>query len=243
MTDPRRHQSHPAGAPGRRPVLTLILLALLGCALSLPAAAQAAAASAPDDVLATVNGIPITAGEMDALIMDAHRSRKMTAQSGDLVQELLDKRVQDILFIQDALAAEMDQEESFVRKSERRAKSFMIQEYVKDHLQLPDQAEPSAVKAFFDRNYGQVQLRQLSVRNADEATRLREAVVARRRHGFPGRESFPWTPSSSTAVCTTCCAGWMCPRNCARPPRASGKGIALLFSPSRRPIASCGWKG
>jgi parvulin-like peptidyl-prolyl isomerase len=91
---------------------------------------------------------------------------------------LLDKRIQDILFIQDALAADMDQEPAFVRKSQRRTRTFMIQEYVKDNLELPTEADPADVMAFFQNNYGRVQLRQLSVRTAGEAARLREAVLA-----------------------------------------------------------------
>ncbi len=136
------------------------------------------AAQAPTDTLILVNEDPITVGDFDRLVMQAHRTMTMGDQDGGLAGRLLEKRVKDILLIQDALAAGMDQDPAFVQRIEQKERSYAIQQYVKDNLTLPKTASPDSVRAFFERYFWRVQFRQLSLRTIEDTESMKAAVIA-----------------------------------------------------------------
>ena len=83
----------------------LLVVGLLTCGWvsSAPCAPDATA------TLVLVNGDPITASDLDEMIMGAHKSFDMKAEGSGIVDRLLNRRINDILIIQDALAAGMDE--------------------------------------------------------------------------------------------------------------------------------------
>ncbi len=172
----------PESTHGKRPIarpsfavhaVLLLTMGLLACGWAPPALC----APASTDTLVLVNGDPITVGDLDEMIMGAHKSFDLQAEGSGIVDRLLTKRINDILIIQDALAAGMDEEPELIDLVEGRRRSYAIRAYVKDHLTLPASPPPDSVMAYFDRYYWQIQVRRISVRTWQEAADLRLAVM------------------------------------------------------------------
>jgi len=155
----------------------VIILAAILAALAFGSVA-ARAQQAPGDTLILVNTDPITVADMDALVLEAHKSGRMEKGGAGLVYRLMEKRVNDLLILQDALAAGMDQEPEVLAFEADKEREYAIQAYVRDNLMLPEAAPEDSVRVFFDRFYWRIQVRQLSVRTRAEAEDLRRAVLA-----------------------------------------------------------------
>lgn len=153
------------------------LAAALLCLLVVPASATTPAA-APVDTLILVNGEPITSADMDAMIMDAHASMSMDENAGGHLARLLEKRVNDLLILQNAVAMGMDQDPGFLDVLDRKNTEFAIQQYIADHFVMPDTVDRDSVRAYFEKYYWKIQIRQLSVRTKQQAEEMRAAVLA-----------------------------------------------------------------
>ena len=164
--------------PGSSPSCGQANWIMLAVFLGLGFCSHGLAAQAPTDTLLLVNGDPITVGDFDQLVMQAHQTLEMGDQSGDLANRLLEKRVNDILLIQDALAAGMDEDPVFVRAIDKKETNYAIQQFVKDNLALPQTASPDSVRAFFERYFWRIQFRQMSLRTREETESMRSAVLA-----------------------------------------------------------------
>jgi parvulin-like peptidyl-prolyl isomerase len=134
-------------------------------------------ATSSADTLVLVNGDPITAGDLDTMIMGAHQTFDMEAEGSGIVARLLKKRTNDLLIIQDALAAGMDEEPELIALMEDRRRSYAIRAYVQDTLVLPASPPADSVMTYFERYYWQIQVRRVSVRTWQEAADLRLAVM------------------------------------------------------------------
>jgi len=156
--------------------IILCLVFLLGVPFPSPGYSQTV--STPTDTLLLVNGDPITAKDLDRLIMDAHKSMNMDEQGGALGSRLIEKRIDDILLIQDALTAGMGEDPAFVAMLARRTSSYLIQQYVKDNFELPKEANPDLVRAYFENFYWRIQYRQMSLRTREEAEAFRTEIAA-----------------------------------------------------------------
>ncbi len=141
------------------------------------AASGCLAAEAVGDTLVLVNGDPITTAELDRMIMAAHADFRGEKQSSVTAEGLLDKRVNDYLIIQDALAAGYDEDEVSQEMIDDKTREYAIGIYVREQVALPESAPADSVRAFFDRFYWRIQLRRLSVRTMAEAEHLRAQVV------------------------------------------------------------------
>ena len=108
---PNRSQAGKQIATLRLPLSGALLLGALLLVLAF-LATPPVVLCAPEaiDTLVLVNGDPISVGDMDEMIMGAHKSFDMEAEGSGIVDRLLNKRINDILIIQDALAAGMDEE-------------------------------------------------------------------------------------------------------------------------------------
>lgn len=160
---------------GRRVITSTRLdLAALFCLLIV---SPALGAVAPADTLVLVNGDPITAGDLDKMVMEAHASFKAGDRDLGSVDRLLDKRVNDYLLLQDAMAVGYDQEEDFVAMMDENRRRYAIGVYVRDNVMLPDSAPADSVRAFFDRYYWRIEMRRISVRTREEAEALRAEVA------------------------------------------------------------------
>ncbi len=168
------HGTRPTAKPSFAVSTTLLLaMSLLACGWIPPALS----APALTDTLVLVNEEPITARDLDKMIMGAHKSFDLQAEGSGIVDRLLTKRINDILIIQDALAAGMDEEPELVDLIEGQRRSYATRAYVKDNLTLPASPPADSVMAYFDRYYWQIQVRRISVRTWQEAADLRLAVM------------------------------------------------------------------
>lgn len=163
------NERRPAGG---RVILSAVLALLVSASLVV------AQEQAPGDTLILVNEDPITVADMDAMVLEAHQSGKLAASGQGLVYRYLEKRVNDLLLLQDALAAGMDQEPEVLEFEADKERQYAIQAYVKDNFAYRESAPEDSVRAFFDRYYWRIQLRQVSVRTREEAERLRSEVLA-----------------------------------------------------------------
>lgn len=172
----RRHDADPTRRRTRIPS-TLGIAAALLCLLTVPALASAAG-GAPADTLITVNGDPITSADMDRMIMEAHSTMSMDEEAGVHLTRLLDKRVNDLLILQNAVAMGMDEDPGFLDVLNRKNTEFAIQKYLDDHFEMPKTVDRDSVRAYFERYYWKIQIRQLSVRTKQQAEEMRAAVLA-----------------------------------------------------------------
>jgi hypothetical protein len=154
--------------------LFLLVLTGLSCLGSTPAVA----ASAPADTLVLVNGETITAGDLDELLMDAHQTMNMADETSEIVFKLLNKRTNDLLILQDAYAAGIDEDPELLALLEERRQSYAIRAYVMDNLELPSSPPEDEIEAFYDKYYWQILIRRISVRTFQEASDLRTAIMA-----------------------------------------------------------------
>ncbi len=161
--------------PLRLAVGTLAVVATLAM-MAVPD--MAGAADAAVDTLVLVNGDPITTAELDRMIMAAHGKFSAEGPVPVTAEALLQKRVEDYLIIQDALAAGYDAEPAFEEMIADKTREFAIGVYVRDNVDLPESAPADSVRAFFDRYYWRIQLRRISVRTRAEAEDLRARVAA-----------------------------------------------------------------
>ncbi len=172
----------PESTPGKRSnakstfavrAALVLVLGLLVCGW----AQSVDCAPASTDTLVLVNGDPISVGDLDEMIMGAHKSFDLQAEGSGIVDRLLKKRTNDLLIIQDALAAGMDEEDELVTLVEDRRRSYAIRAFVKGNLTLPSSPPPDSVTAYFERYFWQIQVRRISVRTWQEAADLRLAVM------------------------------------------------------------------
>lgn len=166
------------GAFGKATRFSAVLsLLVLGCLLG-TGATEASAASASADTLVMVNEDIITAGDLDEMIMEAHRSMNMAEESSGVVDRLLKKRTNDLLIIQDAYAAGIDEEPALVTLLEERRQSYAVRAYVSDNLKLPSSPSAKELHAFYDKYYWRIQVRRISVRTFQEASDLKMSIMA-----------------------------------------------------------------
>ena len=139
---------------------------------------SALATSAPTDTLLVVNGDVVTAIELDRLIMEGHAMFRMEEETSGLVDKILNKRTNDLLIIQDALAAGMDEEAAQVALVTEKKRQYAIEAYVDANFQRAITVPEDSTRAFFERYYWQIQMRRISVRTQEEAEQLRADVLA-----------------------------------------------------------------
>jgi len=153
----------------------VILLAFMVLAAAAP---TAAANEAPADTLITVNGEPITAADMDARLIAAHRGRSAEGMSGIFLQNLLDKSVNDLLLTQQALAIGMDQDPALEAELDEIRDRASASVFVRENFHPEIDITADQVREEWAKYYWRIQLRQISVRTRAEAEALRGELVA-----------------------------------------------------------------
>ncbi len=128
--------------------------------------------------LAWINGEPITTEDLDALILSSHQGRDMSEMTSVDLPNFLNKAVNDRLLLGDALAMGMDEEAAVKGAAdaflEQAAKEF----FVAAEFHPPTEVEPADMRAYFEKYYWRILLRQVSVRTRESADSLRQMVVA-----------------------------------------------------------------
>jgi len=167
---PRPHRT-PSIVPRLLPLCLCGLLALAG------AASASAAPPAGGDTLVVVNEDVITASDLDGMIMKAHKSFDMREEQSGIVHKLINKRINDLLIMQDAYAAGINEEKPVLEREYMSLRNHAVKAYVKDNLVLEDEPPEEAIREFFETYYWQIQLRRVSVRTMEEAVEARQAVL------------------------------------------------------------------
>ena len=157
-------------------LLSVLLTGLLAGLLITPTAGLARQASA--DTLVTVNGEPITSADCDRLIMKVHQSSSTAGMTEDNLRNVLEKRVNDLLILQDALGMGLDQDPGFQTVLDDKLSRHAVDAFVADRFVPPVEVPEDSVQAFFERYFWQVQVRQLSVRTREQAEDLRRTVLS-----------------------------------------------------------------
>jgi foldase protein PrsA len=157
---------------------------LVTVAASLGTALFLMAAGAPDDststgdvvVLAMINGVPITSEELDELVIQSHRGMSTGRRAAFDYRKLLDKRINDLLILQQAEGLGLDEEPAVRETVEESRTSDAVKRYVAATYSGPDSISAAAVQEFFHENYWKIQIRQISVRTEESAAELRETI-------------------------------------------------------------------
>ncbi len=172
------------GLPPRFALAATYLLVALTVTPTLVVAQQA-----PETVLVDVNGEVITVADMDAMVMTDHRTGNLSLDQQPDFRVLLEKRIKDILVLQDAWGMGMNEEPELLAKVDETLAQRAMRGYVKDNLVLPNEANRDSVLAYFDRYYHMIQIRIVSAPTAETAETLREAVLGGADMGALAREN------------------------------------------------------
>jgi parvulin-like peptidyl-prolyl isomerase len=157
--------------------------AAIGAALQLASVpATALGAETPGagaaDTLALVNGDAITTADVDALIVDAHRTTDMTGLQGADLERFLTKAINDRLILQEAERLGLEEDEALQRTLAEARVQDAVGRYAADTFQAPSSVDETAVREYFDRHYWKIRLRQLSVRTEAEALAIRRDILS-----------------------------------------------------------------
>lgn len=123
-------------------------------------------------VLAVVNGDTITAADLDELLVSSHRQIAVDKRQDFDYRMLLTKLINDRLIVQEALAMEMDQEESVSKKVETYRSQTAISDFLNDIYQPTVKVTDEKILEKFEKNYRRAQLRTLGVTDPDLAREL-----------------------------------------------------------------------
>ncbi|GJM43848.1 MAG: hypothetical protein DHS20C21_06900 [Gemmatimonadota bacterium] len=159
-----------------RQLWTLItgVVALVGWTANV---AWAQSADASDRrVLATVNGDDITAADIDELLIASHQAMGERQRKTFDYRRLLDKLVNDRLLIQQAVGLGMDADPDVLGPVQESRNQDAMRRYVASAFQRPSTVEDKAVRAFFEKYYWQIELRQYSAATEAETRAALDAV-------------------------------------------------------------------
>jgi parvulin-like peptidyl-prolyl cis-trans isomerase-like protein/PPIC-type peptidyl-prolyl cis-trans isomerase-like protein len=130
------------------------------------------------ETLITINGEDITAADMDAMIMDMHRGGDMSAASNVDLTRLLEKSVNDLLLVQQALSMGMDSDPLLQPILMEKQFGYAVKELVDATFTPPAAVSEDSVRADFEYYYWRMVLRQLSVPTIEEAMEYRSLILA-----------------------------------------------------------------
>ncbi|MBC8368298.1 hypothetical protein H8E52_12900, partial [bacterium] len=129
-------------------------------------------------VLAWINGETITSDDLDALFLTSHQGRDMSSMQSLELPNFLKKAVNDRLLVQDAQAMGMDEEASVQRVADELLDSEAMKAFVNASFDRPNDADKEAMRAYFEKYYWRIHLRQISTRTQESADSLRNEVLA-----------------------------------------------------------------
>jgi parvulin-like peptidyl-prolyl isomerase len=138
---------------------TLIFLAaiLLAGVLTVRAHAEAA----PPTVVALVNDEPITSADLDAVLIDMHRTSDMRQKQLDET-EILEKAIHDRLLLQEAAAMGLSRDPAAIAPAEARREEAAIKAYVRATFAFDDSIGVDVIREYFDTYYWKIQIHQLT---------------------------------------------------------------------------------
>jgi len=144
--------------------LALLLLA------AAPLAAQA-------DVLISINGEDITTELIDDMIIGMHQEGSMQGAMNRDLTSLLDKSINDMLIVQQALAMGMDEDPTLLPLLAKKRSGYAVQAFVDDTFTPPPPVIDAEVRADFEAYYWQIQVRQVSFATEKEAAEARREIL------------------------------------------------------------------
>lgn len=152
-------------------VLFAVFLLIVGCATAKPQPAQ-------DNVLAHVNGEPVTVEQVEAAFNESHQGHSAFLAGQGAVRELLEKVIDKQLLLQEAKRVELDQDPQIDHAVERlravRASEKFYRDKVTDAVKISDEAVAEAYKRSGDR----FQARHILVESREAAEKALSRVKA-----------------------------------------------------------------
>ncbi len=136
------------------------------------------AADAPGDTLITINGDAITAATMDDMVMAAHASGGAERMNAAFLGKLLDKAVNDLLLLQQAEAMGMGEEPALVDELAEMRESAAASAFASRAFDPEIEISDEEIQEYWRTYYRRIQVRQISARTAEDAGKLREALLA-----------------------------------------------------------------
>lgn len=122
--------------------------------------------------LITVNGVAITTGDIDEMIMDRHQSMDMSGTDEQLLLRLIEKAINDELILQDAVGMGLDEEAQVLAPVQQKRIERAIAHWVGETLEEPSPPSSAQIDAYFREQYRRIEVRQFSLRTRDEAEQV-----------------------------------------------------------------------
>lgn len=152
-------------------VLFASLLLVGGCATTRPDSGQ-------DNVLAHVNGEPVTVEQVEASFSESHEGHSAFLAGQGAVRELLEKVIDKQLLLQEAKRVEMDRDPQVEHSVERlraaRASEKFYRDKVTHQVSIPEEAVAEAYKRIGDR----FQARHILVENREAVEKALSRIKA-----------------------------------------------------------------
>ena len=138
--------------------------------------AQPPQSSGPPAVLAIVNEDTITTAGMDSLLIQVHTQMNVEQRADFDYRKLLDKKINDLVIIQEAKRLGMDQDSGILAQLADLRHQNAIRRYVADNFKPDLSVSEDSIRTYFETNYIKLQIRTVAVRGKDEAEKLIAAV-------------------------------------------------------------------
>lgn len=129
-------------------------------------------ASEESPVLVSVNGEPITAADLDRVIMEMHSSADMSASDNTSIERYFNKAIHDRLILQEARSMQLDRDPEILAEIREGTVEQATAIYARENFEPPADPTEQEIRDRFEELYWKIQLRQLSVRKREQAEQL-----------------------------------------------------------------------
>lgn len=171
-TAPNGHRTHLL-RPRFIGILALTSLTLCGLGASV--------AATDDPVLVSVNGEPITASDLDRVIMQMHSSADMSDSDNSAIERYFNKAINDRLILQEARAMELHRDPQILAEVQQDTEKQAVRIFTRENFEPPLEPTEQEIRERFEELFWKVELRRLSVRTRAEADQLAFMI----REGVP----------------------------------------------------------
>lgn len=151
--------------------------------VTMPGWAQANndATTNPSDILAVVNGDPITKIDVEKVYRSIHMKLSAEERENFDFSKIINKLVNDRLIIQEALGMGMDQELSITKPTNEFHRRLSIAQYIDSNFITSVKITPEEVDVCFQMNYKRAQVRSIALDSLSKVTDILAAI----RDGLP----------------------------------------------------------
>jgi len=148
------------------------LLSLTICLLSFLVLSACAAFKHNSDILALVDGTPVTRGDLEYSLNIAHRREDMSSAKGMDIDKFVQKLIDEKIIIEEARRMGLEDDPNFQRKVNDYILTESVNRLYRDEIVQKASVTEEDIVAFYNKIYGLWHLGIISVETEEEATHI-----------------------------------------------------------------------